>query len=163
MIARMKITCLVLCSLVILFSGCVATSDQFVGNSIAPDQPIIALKAGGPHADSWQNFDIIIDYQYKQAGDNFDISGTAALTPRYEMLYSHLRDLRVFLFMLDKDARVLQAQMLTRSLTGQLDDTMQFTHVYKLSPGTVSITFGYDGSVSEPQDQTSFYLLPLRK
>ncbi len=163
MIARIKATSLPLCLLLILSTGCVPTSSQFVGKALAPDQPIIALQAGGPHADSWQNFDIRIDYQYQQAGDVFEISGVAALTPRYEVLYSQLRDLRVFLFLLDKDARVLQTQMLTRSLTGQLDDRLQFTHVYKLSPGTVSLTFGYDGSVWEAQDQTSFYLLPLRK
>ena len=171
MTARLKITCLGLISLLILCTGCVATSRQFVGNTTSPAQPIIALQPGGPHADSWQNFDIRIDYQYKQDGDIFEISGVAALSSHYEIMYSRLRDLRVFLFFLDKDSRVLQAEMLDRSLTIQLDEKLQFTRFYKVPPGTASITFGYDGVVRGEnegrsmmmENSRSFYLLPLGK
>jgi hypothetical protein len=172
MTTRLKMTCLALCSLLFLCTGCVATSSHFVGNTTSPAQPIIALQPGGPHADSWQNFDITIDYQYKQDSDIFEISGVAALTPRYEMLYARLRDLKVYLFFLDKDSRVLQSEMLDRSLTVQLNERLQFTRFYKVPPGTASITFGYDGVVRGEnegragmmmENTTSFYLLPLRK
>ncbi len=162
MATRLKITCLGLFSLLILCSGCVAPASHFVGNTTSPAQPIIALQTGGPHADSWENFDIKIDYQYKQNGDVFEISGVAALTPRYEMLYARLTDLKVYLFLLDKDSRVLQTELLGRSLTGQLDERLQFTRLYKAPPGTVSITFGYDGLAQGMRDgTTSLYLLPL--
>jgi hypothetical protein len=172
MTARLKMTCLGLFSLLTLCTSCVATSRHFVGNTISPEQPIIALQPAGSHADSWENFDIRIDYQYKQDGNVFEISGAAALTPRYEMLYSRLNDLKVYLFLLDKDSRVLQSEMLGRSLTGQLNERLQFTRFYKLPPGTASITFGYDGvargesegrSIMMMDGSTSFYLLPLGK
>jgi hypothetical protein len=172
MTARLKMTCLGLFFLLILGTGCVPTSKHFVGNTTSPAQPIIALQSGGPHADSWENFDVRIDYQYKQDGGIFEISGVAALTPRYEMLYARLRDLRVYLFFLDKESRVLQSEMLDRSLTVQLDERLQFTRFYKVPPGTASITFGYDGVVRGEnegragmmmENTTSFYLLPLGK
>jgi hypothetical protein len=166
--ARLKMTCLGLVSLLILCTGCVATSNQFVGNSVAPQQQVVALQSGGASADSWQNFDIIIDYQSKRDGDLFEISGTAELSPRYEMLYENLRDLRVFLFFLDDKSRVLEANMLARSLTNSVDESLSFTKFYKIPPGTASITFGYDGYVSEAEERRwggikSFYMLPLGK
>jgi hypothetical protein len=165
MTARLKMTCLGLFSLLILCTGCVTTSSHFVGNITSTNQPIIALQPGGPHADSWENFDIRINYQYTQNSNLFEISGAAALTPRYEMLYSRLQDLKVYLFLLDKDSRVLLSDMLVMSLTGQLDERLQFTRSYKLPPGTAGITFGYDGLAGGAgEDGTwSFYLLPLGK
>jgi hypothetical protein len=172
MTARLKMTCLGLFSLLILGSGCVATSRHFVGNTTSPAQPIIALQPGGPHADSWQTFDIKLDYQYQQDGDMFEISGVAVLSSHYEIMYARLRDLKVYLFFLDKDSRVLQAEMLDRSLTIQLDERLQFTRFYKVPPGTASITFGYDGTVRGEnegrammmmENTRSFYLLPLGK
>ena len=166
--AILKMTHLGLLSLLILCTGCAATSNQFVGNSVAPQQQIVALPSGGSSVDSWQNFDITIDYQYKRVGDLFEITGAAELTPRYEMLYENLRDLRVFLFFLDDKARVLGANMLARSLTNRVDESLGFTKFYKVPPGTVSFTFGYDGYVSEAGERywgglKSFYMLPLGK
>jgi len=161
--ARLKMTRLGLLSLLILCAGCAGTSNQFVGSPVAPQQQIIALQPGGSSADSWQNFDIRIDYQYKRDGDLLEISGTAELSPRYEMLYTNLRDLKVFLFFLDDKAHVLEANMLARSLTGRVDERLRFTKFYKVPPGTASITFGYDGYVLEMQGGYSFYLLPLGK
>ncbi len=172
MTARSKRTRLGLFSLLLLCTACVATSGHFVGNVTSPNQPIIALQPGGPHADSWENFDVRIEYQYSQDGDVFEISGAAALTSRYEIQYSRLRDLKVYLFFIDKDSRVLQAEMLDRSLTIRLDERLEFTRFYKRPPGTASITFGYSGAVRGESEGrfmgmmdggTSFYLLPLGK
>jgi hypothetical protein len=166
--ARQNMTHLGLLSLLILYTGCVARSNQFVGNLVAPQQQVVALQSGGASTDLWQTFDVTIDYQYKRDGEIFEISGVAELTPRYEILYENLRDLRVFLFFLDDKAHVLEANMLVRSLTSRVDESLGFTKFYKVPPGTASITFGYDGYVSEAEmwrfgGGKSFYMLPLGK
>jgi len=168
MYAELKMTHLGLLFFLTLCTGCTAKSHQFVGNTVAPQQQVVNLQSGGGSADSWQTFDVQIDYQYKRDGTLFEISGVAKLSPRYEMLYENLRDLRVFLFFLDDKARVLEANMLARSLTNSVDESLRFTKFYKVPPGTVSITFGYDGYVSEAEERRwggirSFYMLPLGK
>jgi hypothetical protein len=156
-----------LISLFILLTACTAPSNQFVGNAVAPEQQIVALQSGGASTDLWQTFDIKIDYQYKRDGNMFEISGAAELTPRYEMLYENLRDLRVFLFFLNDKAHVLEANLLARNLTNRVDESLGFTKFYKVPPGTESITFGYDGYVMEAEQRRgggglkSFYMLPL--
>ena len=166
--AILKMTHLGLLFPLMLCTGCATTSDQFIGNSVAPQQQIIVLPSGGSSVDSWESFDITIDFQYKRDGDLFEITGAAELAPRYEMLYENLRDLRVFLFFLDDKARVLKANMLARSLTNRVDESLGFTKLYRVPPGTASITFGYDGYVSETGKRyfgglKSFYMLPLGK
>ena len=76
-------------------------------------------------------------------------------------MFSQLRDLRVFLFFLDDNSRVLEASMIARSLTPQIDEKLQFSKFFKVPQGSVRISFGYDGKVSENEDIESFYLLPL--
>ncbi len=149
--------------LVTLSSGCTPVAQQFIGNRVT-NAPVVSLQPGGPHADSWQTFDVIIDYQYHKSGDIFAISGTAQLTQRYEILYSRLRDLKVFLFLLDDDQRVLTTSMIARSLSVQLNDQMPFNQSFKLPPGATRISFGYEGLVTEGRMEFhSFYLLPLNK
>lgn len=163
MTARLKMTCFGILSFLFLCAGCVPVSSQFVGNPVSTEQKIITLQPGGPHADSWQNFEITIDYQYKWDNDLFEISGVAELSQHYEMMYTNLRDLKVYLFFLDDQAHVLQTHMLDRSLTGLIDEKLDFTKFYKTPSGTKNIAFGYDGRVSEMEDHKSFYLLPLGK
>ncbi len=160
--AGLKTTWFWVFSLLFIVTGCVAPSNPFVGNTVS-SAPVVALQSGGPHADSWQTFDIAIDYEYKQDGDVFEIQGAAVLSQRYEIMYSQLRDLRVYLFFLDDNSRVLEASMIARSLTMQIDQKLQFNHLFKAPPGTTRISFGYDGRVSENEDYHSFYLLPLNR
>ena len=149
--------------LVALSFGCTPVAQQFIGNRVT-NAPVVELQPGGPHADSWQTFDVIIDYQYHKSGDIFAISGTAQLTQRYEILYSRLRDLKVYLFLLDDDYRVLATSMIARSLSVQLNDQMPFNQSFKLPPGATRISFGYEGLVTEGRMEFhSFYLLPLNK
>ena len=158
--AGLKTTCLWIFSLLFVVNGCVASSNQFVGNTVS-SAPVVALQPGGPHAGSWETFDIKIDYEYKQDGNVFEIKGDALLSQHYEIMFSQLRDLRVFLFFLDDNSRVLEASMIARSLTPQIDEKLQFSKFFKVPQGSVRISFGYDGKVSENEDIESFYLLPL--
>ena len=151
-----------LACLLIFLSGCVATSNPLAGNTVS-SVPVVALKSGGPHADSWQTFDILIEYIYTQDGNLFKISGSALLSEHYQMLYTRLRDLKIYFFFLDKNSRVLAGHLLAQSLLNDIDQRLPFNRSYDLPPGTDRISFGYNGRVSEMEDLKTFYRLPLTK
>lgn len=138
----------------------VAPSTMFIGNRVS--SPVVALQQRSS-ADSWQTFDIKIDFAGTLSGDRYAISGTAELGQHYQMNYANLRDLRVFLFFVDDRTRVLAATLLARSLTGDIDEALPFNRSLAVPAGTAGITFGYDGQVREMEASTSFYLLPLAR
>jgi hypothetical protein len=146
---------------VLLFlSGCVASPNPFIGNTVS-SAPVDVLKSGGPHADSWQTFDIHIDYEYTQDGNLFKISGSALLSEHYQMMYTRLRDLKLYLFFLDENSRVLAGHLLAQSLSYEVDHRLPFNRSFNVPPGTARISFGYDGRVSEREDRKPFSRLPL--
>jgi hypothetical protein len=161
MTIKQIISCLGAIFLLIPGSGCVPISKQFVGNTVSPKQQVIKLQSGGSHMDSWQNFDIKIDYEYKQDDDKFNISGRAVLSQHYVMTYDILNDLDLYLFFIDGNSRVLETNILARSVAQNTDETLQFTKLYKAPPGTTGISFGYNGHVSADKGNGTFYLLPL--
>ncbi len=161
MTIKQVIYCLGAIFLLNIGSGCVPISKQFVGNTLAPKQEVIKLQSGGPHMDSWQNFDVKIDYEYKQNDDVLNISGRAVLGQHYVMTFDNLDDLELYLFFIDSNSRVLGTNMLARSVTQNIAETLQFNESYKSPPGTTAISFGYKGHVSSMKDNATFYLLPL--
>ncbi len=160
--ARLKLHCLGYIVLLTFACGCAAISNQFVGSTVS-SAPVVALHPGGPHADAWQTFDMKIDYEYRWDGDMFEIYGLAGLTQHYELMFSGLRDLRVYLFLLDAHSRVLEASMVARSLTSQLDQKLRFNKSFKVPPGTAGFSFGYEGQALAEKGNANFYLLPLNK
>jgi hypothetical protein len=145
-----------------LGSGCVKTSMLHQGNQVS-DVQVVALQQGGPFADSWKTFDLIMDYKYRQDGDVFEISGQAVLSEHYQMMYAHINYLWVYLFFLDDQSRVLETALLAGSLNGQVNEQYAFVKVLKVPPGTVSVSFGYDGYATDWEGGSIFYRLPLRK
>jgi hypothetical protein len=159
--AKNAMTVFGLFSLLFFVSGCAARSNPFVGNTVSK-APVVVLQPGGSYADSWQTFDMKIDYEYKQDGDAFEITGHASLTQHYEMMYASLRNLRVYLFLLDDKMRVLESSLLVQDLTGRIDEKWEFTRALKLPQGATGLSFGYEGQAAEQRDISSFYLLPLK-
>lgn len=162
MTVKMKIAGLCCLSLILVTAGCAGLSSSFAGNKVS-NAPIVSIKQGGQETSRWQTFDLITDYNYKYEGDVFEISGVAVLSDHYSMTYDSLKDLRVFIFLLDADARVLESAQIARSLTSNLDEKLSFNVALKAPPGLASFSFGYDGQVLEQRGGRSFYNLPLNK
>lgn len=162
MTAKIRIAVLGALSLCLVAAGCAGLSSSFTGSKVS-SAPIVPIKQVDSAASRWQTFDINIDYIFKRQDDVFDISGVAALSDHYELNYESLRDLRVFLFLLDADARVLQAVPVARSLTTDLDEKLDFKVSLKAPTGFAAFSFGYDGQAKDQRGGTSFYNLPLNK
>ena len=159
---KIKIACLSFTCLLFLAVGCVETAMKFQGNPVS-SVPVIELQEGGPHAGIWETFDIVMDYQYKQNGSVLDISGQYALGEHYRMTYDTVSRIRVYLFFLDKDSRVLETVDFPDTGISRIEDSQRFSRSYKVPAGTTGISFGYSGVASEKGSRMSFFELPLKE
>jgi hypothetical protein len=147
---------------IIIISGCAGASKTFIGNKVTTG-PIIVIDKNVQDSGTWSTFDVAVDYQYKKVGNLFEISGQCTLGEHYQMMYERVKDLRVFLFLLDADSRVLLAVPVARSLSGDLDEKLKFSNSLQQPMGMVAISFGYDGDIFADRGSTSFFNLPLSK
>ena len=155
------------CLLTLAGTGCVTTSALYRGNSVSPEQ-VVAIQDAGPHKDSVETFDIVINYTFVRGGDVLDISGQTALTERYPQLYAGLKYLYLYLFFLDADSRVLETVSLANAMNGNLEERFEFSRSLPVPTGAVGISFGYNGEVIEGAGEGlmsahTFYRLPLQK
>jgi hypothetical protein len=127
----------------------------------------IPLVVGEVQQDTWQTFDLVIDYRYQAAG-TIEISGTAVLGRHYQDLYERLTKLDLYLFLLDDAAKVLDSRKIGQALATDTDSAVSFSETVPLSAGTSQLAFGYEGRVraSDPEPGSGgdwFYKLPLAR
>ena len=158
---KVKLTCLSLTCLLSLASGCVEIPMMYHGNTVS-SVPVVAMQEGSSRAGIWETFDLIIDYKYIKKGDSFEISGQAALSQHYQMTYDGISRMYVYIFFLDKNSRVLETAYLVTAWTGNTQDIQDFSKSYKVPNGTIGVSFGYSGEVSEDLGNKTFYKLPLK-
>ncbi len=153
------------CLLMLVIAGCVATSEMFVGNSVAPER-VVAIQGSGPNNGFDEDFDVSIRYDFTRVGDVLKISGQVALRERYTQLYGTLTHLYTYLFFVDESSRVLETVALATAMTGDPAERLNFSRSLNVPNGAVGISFGYDGGVVEGEVRLStsytFYRLPLK-
>lgn len=164
MTTRVKCAVVGLLCLLLVGSGCAATPTAalFQGNPV-DSQQVVAMQTGGPHGGTFENFDIRIEYRHTLDGAVFELAGGATLGAHYQMMYDRIRDLRIYLFFVDSDARVLETASLVWAAVGSTSQPLGFSRFLKVPEGAAGFAFGYDGKVSEWEGSVSFYLLPLRR
>ncbi len=149
----------------LVISGCVQTSMMYQGQLASPEH-VVALQKDGPVAGTWETFDIIIQYEYVQGENVFEIKGQTAVGDSYQSLYTQLNFLETYLHFLDQDSRVLLTEDLVSSYNYDIDNffrfSQPFSRSFKLPSGTSSFTFGYRGEVCEgrPRQCIFFHQFP---
>jgi hypothetical protein len=156
------------CLLTLFFSGCVETEMMFRGNKPSSSMNVVALQQGPPQAGTWQTYQVVVDYKYSQNAATLDISGQAALSASYQTNYASLNDLKIYLFFLDEDSRVLETINLASSKTSDVDEVLTFSSEYAVPAESKAISFGYDGSAGGAMGKIGggiayFSELPLKK
>ena len=136
----------------------VPTSQLYHGDTVTEVQ-IVNLSDSGPQQGSWSTFDMAIDYQYQIENGGLHISGTGMLSQHYQLLYAGVRQLRVYLFLLDAAGRVQQTVSLSAFLA-DTEDTFRFDQRVALAPEMKAFTFGYSGYAYENEDRFYFDQLP---
>ena len=108
----------------------------------------------------WQTYDLLLDYQYQTEGNSLKISGATTLSDFYQINMNFLRKLDLFLFFLDKDAKVVETAQLLKVRSSSLDSPLSFNQTIEIPQAAKAIGFGYQGITRDIADLTRFDHLP---
>jgi len=155
-----KIKTLVVALLCLIFAvtGCVPTSELYIGKPVT-STPIIEFQKADNAAGTWQTFDMTINYTYAASGGLIEIAGQGELSQHYQMMYNRVRTMRVYLFLLDADAVILQTVEIPAFLMST-EDKFTFNIPFKVNESMKGFSFGYRGVASDMDGQTYFDSLP---
>jgi len=157
---KVKMASLGLICLLTFASGCVELAMLYHGKTVS-NAPVVALQEGSAITGRWETFDLVVNYQYAKKGDSLEFSAKAALSEHYKMTYDKLTEMRVFIFFLDKDSRVLETASFADTWSSNTRDTQDISQSYVTPPGTSEFSFGYSGQVRDGKSTDNFYKLPL--
>jgi len=155
---KMKTLVVVLLCLIFAVTGCVPTSELYIGKPVT-SAPIIEFQNAEITAGTWQTFDVTINYTYTVSGGLIEITGQGELSQHYQMMYNNVRTMRVYLFLLDADAVILQTVEIPAFLTST-EDKFTFNIPFKVNESMKGFSFGYRGVASDMDGQTYFDSLP---
>ena len=135
--------------LVFLFSlmlvGCQTTTTHYLGAK-ADEVDVVSLDTGQVEQQRWQDLYVTVDYSYDRQGNRFDIDGALSFSDSAKINYTWVRDMKLKLFFLDQDMRVVNYLDIARTLSTNLDDETTFARTLELKETVVALAFGYEGS-----------------
>ncbi|MCW8858757.1 MAG: hypothetical protein OQK97_03510 [Deltaproteobacteria bacterium] len=115
----------------------------------------------------WQDLYVTVDYSLSRSGDSLDIEGALSFSNNPKVMFTQVRDLKLKLFLLDKEMLVVGYRDIARTLSTDLEDETKFKKTLKLTDDVVAFTFGYEGSFvdNDPENSSSdiVWKLPKRK
>jgi len=156
--------------LIFLFSlmlvGCQTTTTHYLGAK-ADEVDVVSLAAGQVDQQRWEDLYVTVDYSYERQGNRFDIDGALSFSDSSKINFNRVRDMKLKLFLLDKDMRVVDYLDIARTLSVSLDDETTFARTLELRETVVAFAFGYEGSFrdDDPESPSSeqVWKLPKRK
>ncbi|PLY03950.1 MAG: hypothetical protein C0622_03650 [Desulfuromonas sp.] len=143
-------------------TACQAATSYYLGAK-ADGMESVVLKSGNYH---WQDLYVTVDYRLQQQADKLGIDGVLTFSDNPRVSYTVSRDLKLKLFQLDKDKRVVSYADIARVLNPDLEADTRFAREVPLHKDTVSLAFGYEGVLfaKDPDYPTSdmIWKLPRR-
>ena len=136
---------LLIISLGMMISGCHTTTTYYQGAK-ADEVGVVSLSVGGTEPQHWQDLYVTVDYNLNRNGEQLEIEGALSFSDNPKALYTRVWDLKLKLFLLDQNMRVVSYRDIARTLSNSLDDKTKFTRTLQLRKDVVSYTFGYEGS-----------------
>lgn len=125
--------------------GCQTTTTFYQGAK-ADEEGVISLAAAQKGSQIWQDLYITVDYNLHQSGDNLNIDGALSFSDNPRINFTGVRDMKLKLFFLDQNMRVVNYYNIARTLSNNLDDQTTFSKAMKIKSDVVAMTFGYEGS-----------------
>jgi hypothetical protein len=132
----------------IVLTGCQGALLTYKGAKVR-DAYRIALADGTQRSARYQSPDLTIDYQVLRNGDELQLSGVAAYTPRIKNGFNLVPYFRLSVFFTDQGGNILQD---TGIMTPGSDDTnhqIRFSEKIRLPPGTADMAFSYSGQARD--------------
>jgi hypothetical protein len=134
-----------------LFFACAGVNPLSPGAWVEENNRI-AIKDGGPYKGSWQTRDLTVNYEYREAAKNLEVSGTIKLADYIPMGFSTLDYLRIYIHFLTSDGIVLETKNLQYfGYFRYIDyiEKMSFKSRFDLPENTAAFAFSYDGRASQ--------------
>ncbi|MFK5927244.1 MAG: hypothetical protein QM483_11485 [Desulfuromusa sp.] len=157
-----KLWILLLFLLAPLFFGCQATTTYYQGAK-ADSQGVVRLAVDQVENQRWQDLYVTVDYSYDRQGDQFNIDGLFSFSFSPKINFERVRDLKLKLFLLDKDMFVVDYLEIARTLSTSLEDQISFSYKLDLAENVVAFTFGYEGSfIDDEGSGFTIWKLPKR-
>ncbi len=147
-----------------IFSGCQTTTTYYQG-ARADEVGVVSLSVGETDLQHWQDLYVTVDYNLNQNGEQLEIEGVLSFSDSPKAIYTRVWDLKLKLFLLDKDMRVVSYLDVARTLSNSLDDKTKFNRTLQLQKDVVAFTFGYEGSFidDDPESPSTDYVWKLPK
>ncbi|SDZ79116.1 hypothetical protein SAMN05660420_00325 [Desulfuromusa kysingii] len=149
----------------LIFSGCQTTTSYYLGAK-ADAEGVVSLVTVPEGTQQWQDLNVTVDYDLNRNGDNLGIKGSLTFSNSPQMNFTAVRDLKLKLFLLDQDMRVVDYFDIARTLGHDLEGQTPFSQEVQLKAGVVAMTFGYEGffvdSDSEGSSSETVWKLPKR-
>ncbi|MEE4254442.1 MAG: hypothetical protein V2I50_10430 [Desulfuromusa sp.] len=150
----MKKTVLIISALLVVLSlsACQTTTTFYLGAK-ADEEGVINLATAQTGQQLWQDLYVTVDYNLSTSGNILDIDGALSFSDSPRINFTGVRDLKLKLFLLDQNMRVVEYFDIARTLSTNLDDQTIFSKTMKIKSDAVAMTFGYEGSFvdSEPE------------
>lgn len=144
--------------------GCQMTTTYYQGAK-ADEEGVVSLSLGAIEKQRWQDLYVTVDYSFEQQGDQMTIDGTLSFSNNPKILFTQVRDLKLKLFFLDNDMRVVSYLDIARTLNNSLDDKTKFNRILEVREDVVAFTFGYEGSFADadPESPSADHVWKLPK
>ena len=145
-----------------VFFGCQTTTTYYQGAK-ADSKGVVRLAVDRIENQRWQDLYVTVDYSFDRQGDQFNIDGLFLFSISPKINFERVRDLKLKLFLLDKDMLVVDYLEVARTLSIILDEEISFSHDLRLAENVVAFTFGYEGSfIDDEWNGFTVWKLPKR-
>lgn len=162
----MKLKLVIILSLFfgLILSGCqTTTSTTLYQGGQADVKEAITLSSGQVQQQRWQDIYVAINYSYTHQGDQFNIDGIFSFSESTQINYQSVSRLKLKLFLLNKEMRVVDYREVLQVLGYSLEDQDKFTAKFTLPEDVVAFTFGYEGVLRGDEGRSNtIWKLPKR-
>jgi len=146
----------------VLITGCQQTTTRYLG-AIADKDEAAALVQGEATDQQWDDLYVLVDYSYQRDDNHLDLKGHLSFSFSSKTNYSRVRDLKLKIFFLDKNLRVVEYFDLARALSSDIEQQLEFQKSFQLPAEVHALTFGYEGGLAdEVRSYSSIWNLPKR-
>ncbi len=136
--------------IVAALTGCATTTTHYLGAQ-ADQKGVARLAQESASQQVWKDLYVRVDYSYQRSGTSFKVDGILSFTDSSIINYERVRDLKLKLFFLDSDLRVVKYLDVCRTLGTNIEDKWEFHDVVDIPAAVTALTFGYDGLLTNDE------------
>ena len=148
----------------LILSGCqTTTTTTYYLGAKADVKEAITLSSGQVQHQQWKDPYVAIDYSYTYQKNQLNIDGLFSFSDGAKINYQTVRQLKLKLFLLNKNMRVVDYREILRVLGYSLEDQDKINAEFVLNDDVVAFTFGYEGLLRDDEGLSStIWKLPKR-